>query len=202
MSEVRQADLWRTLRVPRVNLLRTGLAWLKDAIRGVHLDPHWQPPEATAEVESERERYSAARYVQHQRAAMDGDFTGRREWALAIARMSPEDRQAFFDEVDMIIWSGGLVAVLTTEQIEEVRQRVLARKDEIQSDNARSMSNFGEFNAQVVHAVADDPDWQPENSGLDEDGLPAWPELDSEEWDETAEERDRDPWHGTQEEST
>ena len=185
------------MRVHPVSWISTSIAWLKDAIRGVQLDPHWQPPEVAAEVDSERQRYTAARYVEQQRSAMDGDHTGRREWARFIRSLSDEDYGMFFAEVDELIEAGGLVAVLTDEQKAEARERVLARKDEIQADNARLMKDWGvapEYMhdaLSVTHATGDgafqlEPIPNPRvDDCLDEDGLPAWPaDLGSEAWDE------------------
>lgn len=167
-----------------MSLIRTGIAWLKDAVRGVHLDPHWQPPSEAGEVDNLTERYSAKAFIAFQRRCMDGDRTGALEWIRVIRNMSAEDRQAWQDEVDWRICAGELTAVLTEEQMEEVRQRVLARKDEIAAQSMGGMFKGGsisELDIATMHAVMHDPD---AFNDVDEDGLPEWPELEDNGWDE------------------
>ena len=160
-----------------MSFLQTAIAWLKDAVRGVHLDPvhfdaGWQQPEQAAEVEDQRERYSAARYVQCMRAAMNGDRSHFKEWQRHIHALSPEDYGAFMWEVDLLIMAGRLTAVLTDEQMAEVKERVLERKDEI---IAMTMPT-GAVPVATMHEIINGT--YKDEDGMDEDGLPAWPELE------------------------
>ena len=162
--------------MPPLSLIRTGIAWLKDAVRGVHLDPHWTPPgEESGEVDNLTERYSAKAFIAFQRRLLNGDRTGVDEWRRVINAMSPEVREPWQLEVDWRIENGELVAVLTPEQMDEVRANALANYDKVHAGLLRPIRDEGvdiaTMNA-VMNGTYVDPD--------DEDGLPAWPELDDE----------------------
>src|ERR1700746_3081992 len=141
-------------------------------------------PEQTSEVDNLRERYSAARYIEHMRAAMAGDFTGRREGARFINNL-PENRRIRFNcEVDALIDEGALVHVLTSEQMADVRQAVLDKIEEYRAMGVGLMSDRG-VDAATMHAITNgtyvdaEQEW-PEDAE-DEVDLEAWVEGDADE---------------------
>jgi hypothetical protein len=114
------------------------------------LDGHGAHDAAVAEVYDERQRFSATNYVALLRGVyLGGPRTGADEWSRYIHRLSPDAYEAFFLDVDSLIEAGELWEVPTPEQVAEIRARVLARKDEIQADGARSMHRrMPEFQAE------------------------------------------------------
>jgi hypothetical protein len=158
-----------------------------------------------AEVDSEKQRYSAARYVQMQRDvfmgvvdAMDAEerakFERRRvEFMRYIHRLAPDEQTAFWAENDELISKGDLWVVPTPEEAEEARQRVLARIDEIRADAARPMfkARLIELDPALRNALALDEDRMPTDDEML--GLPGFPELGD---DEDGEEEEQDEVEG------
>lgn len=138
----------------------------------------WKPDPAP-DVDNLRERYSASRYIEHLRAAMDGDFTGRREWTRFIRSLPEDERRRFELETDALIDEGALVHVLTSEQMAEVRQAVLDKAEEYRAQSNGLMKDYG-VDPATMNAIAQGTYVEPEQE---------WPEdledeVDLSEWGE------------------
>jgi hypothetical protein len=113
--------------------------------------------EPAAEVDNLRERYSAKAYVAHLKAAMNGDRKGFCEWSRVIHAMSPDDARLFYAEVDGLIEIGELVHVLTPEQVEEARAKLMANIEEWRAQSNGLMHDKG-IPAALMHAVTNNDD--------------------------------------------
>lgn len=99
--------------------------------------------EETAEVDNLRERYSAARYVEHLRGAMNGDFKGRGEWLNYVNGLAEDDYRLFIAEVDELVEAGALVHVLSPDEVLAARQRVLDKWDDYNAAQVGLMHDMG-----------------------------------------------------------
>lgn len=138
----------------------------------------WRP-EPAPDVDNVRERYSASRYIEHLKAAMDGDFTGRREWTRFIRSLPEDERRRFELETDALIEEGALVHVLTSEQMAEVRQAVLDKAEEYRAQSNGLMKDYGvdpaTMNA-ITHGTYVEPEQEWPEDLEDEVDLSEWGE--------------------------
>lgn len=136
-----------------------------------------------AEVDLDRERYSPAKYVALQRSIYLGENPeqkGRAEFSRYILSLCGTELDEYWLETDQLISNGALWTVLTPEEVEAARQRVLARKDEIQADAARPMHR-SEMAPALRNALVADADRMPTVDELLD--LPAFPVVEEEEED-------------------
>lgn len=106
------------------------------------LAPSFDTP--AGEVDADRERYSAARYIDHLRDALHrGNAKGRPDWLKYINRLSPDDYLSFMLESDALIEQGALVHVLTAEEQEQVKARVIEKRAEYMAMGGGFMKDFG-----------------------------------------------------------
>jgi hypothetical protein len=131
-----------------------------------------------AEVDLDRERYSPAKFVALQRSIYLGENPeqkGRAEFSRYIRSLRGSELDEYWLETDQLIDGGALWTVLTPEEVEAARQRVLARKDEIQADAARPMHR-SEMAPALRNALVADADRMPTVDELL--GLPAFPAVE------------------------
>jgi hypothetical protein len=143
--------------------------------------------EPAAEVDSERERYSAKRYIEHLRACEDGDRRGFPEWSRYLLNLAPDDYRVFSGQVDQLMADGALFMVLSPEEQALAASNARAKRDELIADELRRAQSTGPSGLPmelVNRAICDD--YQPTQADLM--GLPAWPDIEEGDDDEDSEE--------------
>lgn len=142
-----------------------------------------------AEVDNERQRYSAGRYVAHMKGALLGNEIGRGEWSRYIRSLPADSCEEFFGEVDALIERGELWQVLTPEEKADCVRQVLARKDEIQSDASRPMHR-SEMDAGLRNELFQSADRMPTHDELL--GLPSFPDIGEDNDQDKDQDQDQD----------
>jgi hypothetical protein len=127
-----------------------------------------------AEVDNERQRYSAERYIQHLLDCENGDHTGRAEWSRFLLGMNADDYASFFGQVDALMEAGEWHTVLTPEDKERAAATSRAKRFEI----LQGLERRGPSGLPASLANKGLGDYQPTQDELL--GLPAWPDLGDE----------------------
>jgi hypothetical protein len=146
----------------------------------------------SAEVDNERQRYSAERYIDHLLACEGGDRTGFREWSMYLLRMQaerPDDYAHFMSEVDVLMESGRWHTVLTPEDKAKAAQAAYEKRFEIIAGLEKRGETFGIAASAANRMVSDLPLGEAvivQDDPTTEEllGLPAWPDISGEEYEE------------------
>jgi hypothetical protein len=118
--------------------------------------------------------------VMHLKAAMAGDHRGRGEWSRYIRALEPDAYNAFFYDVDQLIDAGELVYVLTPEEEEAKKQRVLDNIDHWREEASRIGKDWGVV-PEAMHRLLNGEDVPAEQLlAIDDDEVDAWMEEEEE----------------------
>jgi hypothetical protein len=161
--------------------------------------------EPIAEVDNERDRYTAARYIAHLKACELGDRRGFKEWSQRLLKMrqeSPDDYEVFFRQVDELIEAGEWHTVLTPADKVIAAENARAKRFEIIEGLERSgpsglpmsIANRMASTTHVVEYPALLDTCQDQPTADEMMGLPPWPDLGDDEAEPEGNIRDEHDW--------